>query len=466
MNAQINSVNPFTNEIIATFPALNKKEIEFKIQTARNVQQSWAKVSLEEKEQIFNKFKEVLTANIDTTAEIVKNECGKIRPDFEAEIYDVIDAIDYYLNLYKSIKPSEISPNQIAFPKTDISIQYVPYGIIALIMPWNFPFYSPMMFVITSILTGNAVLLKPSEYATMVGIEIKRLIELAGFPQDLLQIISGGEETGRLLVQSNVDKIFFVGSVEAGKDIMKNAGIKSLQFELGGNSAAIVLEDADIDLAVNGIVWGATYHSGQDCVGIKRIILHKSISEEFISKAKQLVESLIPTKDFGPYITKEARNEVKRRIDLAVEAGAELVTGGEVPSSKELIAGNWLTPSILKINNENIELIEKETFGNVIPIIIVDSDEEAIKKANNTEYGLSNAIFSQNPEKANKLAAQLESGMVFINDPFIAFPGWDHWTGWKNSGFGSTESKLMQCLRKKVISNNNSGEGRSFWFPY
>jgi acyl-CoA reductase-like NAD-dependent aldehyde dehydrogenase len=463
----IKSINPFSNEVIKEFESFNKEEIDLAIQNAKKAQISWSKLSTKERFKLFDKLKDVLTENIDSIAKVVLEEAGKLRPDFEAEIYDVIDGIDYYKAKYEQIKTDKsFNLNPVAFPDTATEIRYEPFGVIALIMPWNFPFYSPMMFVITSLITGNAVLLKPSEYTTMVGFEIERVLKAAGFPDNIIQIIPGGEETGRALVQSNVDKIFFVGSVEAGKDIMANAGIKPLQFELGGNSAAIVLEDADLDLAVSGIVWGATYHSGQDCVGIKRVVVVKEIADEFIKKIVQKVNALRAAVDYGPYITKEARDEVKKRIDHAVSNGAELLTGGHEPIEPDLFNGNWLLPSVVVIKNEEVELIQKETFGNVIPIIIVKNEAEAIKKVNDTKYGLSNAIFTKDTERAKRVEEQLESGMVFINDPFVAFPGWDHWTGWKESGFGTTESKLIQCLKKKVVSVNKGGKGRSFWYPY
>jgi betaine-aldehyde dehydrogenase len=234
---------------------------------------------------------------------------------------------------------------------------------------------------------------------------------------------------------------------------------------LGGNSAAIVLADADLDLAAAGIAWAGTYHSGQDCVGIKRVFVVEQIADEFLQKLIAIVKDLRPGVDYGPYITPEAMYRVKARVDDAVKNGAKLLCGGELLKFSAG-AGNWLTPSVILNTDSEIELVAEETFGNTIPVMVVPDVDVAVKEANNTTYGLSNSVFTRDIEFARALAYRLQSGMVFINEPFVAIPGWDHWTGWKNSGFGTVESKLMQCLKKKVLSINKLGQKRSFWYPY
>jgi acyl-CoA reductase-like NAD-dependent aldehyde dehydrogenase len=234
---------------------------------------------------------------------------------------------------------------------------------------------------------------------------------------------------------------------------------------LGGNSAAIVLDDADIDLAVQGIAWGGTYHSGQDCVGIKRVFVHQKIAKQFITALVSQVKSLRAGIDYGPYIRKEARDEVKKRLQEASKNGSNLLCGGELINPNNA-KGFWLSPSVIEIADSTLKLVSEETFGNVLPIMIFKDEQELIVEANNTKYGLSTSLFTKNLKRAHELSYQLQTGMVFINDPFIASPGWDHWTGWKQSGFGTTESKFMQCLKKKVISINTKGHKRAFWFPY
>jgi acyl-CoA reductase-like NAD-dependent aldehyde dehydrogenase len=460
---KIQSINPANGEVISLHEPTNPDEISEIVARARKTQQEWAGLSVNERVAIFLKLKHVLEENADNLLQIIEQETGKLRTDGEAEVYDVIDAVDYYIEQLRSVKAvTSLSLNSETFADTDLVIDFVPYGVMGLIMPWNFPFYSPMMFVMASVIAGNSVVLKPSEYSSMVGLEIKELFNQAGFPENLVEVIIGDEEVGRVLVKSQVDKIFFVGSVEAGEDIIKNSGIKPVQLEAGGNSAALVFDDAEIEQAAQAIAWGGTYHSGQDCVGIKRVYVTQRVADAFLKRLVEVVGSLRPGVDYGPYIRPHQLEMVERRIEMAVKGGARLLVGGERLER----SGFWLSPSVITFTDNETELVREETFGNVLPVKVVADEAEAIDLSNNSTYGLSTAVFTRNVEKAKSIAQRLESGMVFINDPFIAIPGWDHWTGWKKSGFGTVESKLMQCFKKKVVSINKQGKSRSFWYPY
>lgn len=454
-----------TGEVIKDFVAVDKEQIDRTVQIAKKAQSMWAQMELEDRLDCFKRLKSVMSDHVDDILSLMMEEGGKLKPDGEAEVYDVIDAIDYYSEKIKSIQTLDLGLNTQAFPDTIAGAHYVPYGVIGLIMPWNFPFYTPAMFVITATMAGNSVVMKPSEYTTMIGMKIKELFVEAGFPDGLVEIIPGAEDSGKLLVKASVDKIFFVGSVEAGQDILKNAGVKPVQLELGGNSAALILGDADLDLAANAVAWGGTYHSGQDCVAIKRVFVVESVAKEFIEKIVNIVSNLRPGIDYGPYIRSEALTEVESRIKDAVQHGAKLLYGGQRISSNKG-KGNWFSPSVLILDNQDFDIVRKETFGNVLPIMVVPDEDKAVDMANDTSYGLSNAIFTSDIEKAKRISKRMQSGLVFINDPFIAIPGWDYWTGWKNSGFGTPESKIMQCLRQQTVSVNQNGQKRVFWYPY
>lgn len=462
---KVDSVNPATGSVIRSFKAARPEGVRAAVEHAAIAQRQWAAMPFAKREKLFRSLAQVIKSRAEEVLQTIKQETGKTIADGEAEVYDVIDGIDYYLGKFKAVTAGDIELDAKAFPHTVAQISYQPYGVVGLIMPWNFPFYSPIMLALAALVAGNAVVLKPSEYATMNALLIQSLFAEAGFPNYVLQVLPGADETGRHLAGSSVDKLFFIGSVEAGKDVIAHAGVTPVQVELGGNSAALVLADADLDLAAAGVAWGGTYLSGQDCVGIKRVFVVESVAQAFLSKLITIVEGLRPEIDYGPYITRAAMEEVKRRLDDAVAHGAMLHCGGDILSLHDG-QGNWLAPSVLTYTDPSLELVAQETFGNVVPVMIVKNTEEAIKQANATDYGLSNVIFSRDAATARQIAGRLESGMVFVNDPVIAVPGCDHWTGWKQSGFGTTESKLMQCLKKKLVSVNRSATKRSFWYPY
>jgi len=463
---KIQSINPSSGKLIQEFPAATKKDVVDAVKKARSAQKEWAGLSLENRIEFLRKFSQVIQDNANAILDRMNKEGGKRMPDAQGELYDSIDAIEYYIEQMKKVS-SDLSNkvNPQAYPDTDFEVKYFPYGVIGLVLPWNFPFFVPMMYSIIALISGNAVVIKPSEYTTLIALDIKDYYRQAGFPDGLVEVLIGADETGKLLVKSDIDKIFFVGSIETGKDILANAGIKPVQVELGGNSAALVLKDADLNLAVNAVAWGGTYHAGQDCVGIKRVFVVESIADKFVNQLVDTVKNLRPGIDYGPFIRSEALETTKRRVDNAVSKGAKLMCGNQKITTKE---GNgfWLTPSVILHANPELELVAEETFGNVLPVMIVKDEQEAIKLANDSRYGLSNAVFTKDLSRGQEIADQIQSGMVFVNDALVAMLGLDYWTGWKQSGFGTPEPKIKQFLKQKVITVNKSGQPRAFWYPY
>jgi acyl-CoA reductase-like NAD-dependent aldehyde dehydrogenase len=455
------SLNPTTGELLHTHTADTPEVLAAKVDRARAAQLDWGLKPPSERIDSLRNLKRVIESKMPDILGLIHQETGKLSADGGAEIYDVLDAFDYYSRQYRELTMPSVEINTEAFHETQAWLESEPFGVLALIMPWNFSFYSPMMFIIAGATTGNAIILKPSEYSTLVGLMIRDLWIEAGLPSELLQIAVGDESVGRELVKIACDKIFFVGSVEGGKDVIANAGIIPVQVELGGNSAAVVMSDADLELAAQGIAWGGTYNSGQDCAGIKRVYAHSSIVTALQDRLVEIIKNLRKGIDYGPYISDEARSVVIKRLDEARAKGAQLLVGGNVISP-----GFWLSPSVVRIADENVSLVVEETFGNIIPIIPFEDEQSLVARVNNSKYGLSSAIFSTDTDSAVKLGRRLQVGMVFVNDPFISFAGWDHWTGCKNSGFSTMDSKLTQCLRKRVFSSNPHRNVRSFWYPY
>lgn len=470
---EITSINPSTGEKIATHQTASTNEVASAVVRAREAQASWKTTPPEERIMLFAKLGEVIEAQVDEIVSLIHEETGKRVPDAEYEPYDIMDGIGHYSRQLKLLMAKDLAVPPSFLPhgtkfNTIAELRLEPHGVVAAIMPWNFPFWIPMVNIIPSMLAGNTVVFKPSEYSTLVGKKIAELFREAGFPEGVLELVVGADEVGKALVTSGIDFVFLTGSVEAGLDARRNVGLKPVEFELGGNSASIILEDADIDLAVEGTVWGGVYNAGQSCSGHKRVYVHEAIADEFKRRVLEKVNSLVPVRDYGPYIRQSQLEEVDRRVQDAVRQGAKLLTGGQPPKNlpKEYEGGFWYAPTVLEYADDALSLVSKETFGNVLPIRVVGSTDQAIKLANATDYGLNNILWSQNLEEAEKLAGQLQSGMVFINEAELALVAGEYWGGWKNSGIGSIGTKLEKCFKQQLLIAHTGSKPRDYWFPY
>lgn len=472
MLSRIESINPMTGERIETFEATSKAEVHSTISKCRKSFSDWRGTSLDDRLQLFKELATAIEEDTDDLQNLILNETGKRIPDAEYEVYDIVDGIEHYgqqmrrITLDDGTIPLSFLPHGTKFD-TIPELRYEPHGVAAVIMPWNFPFWIPMVNIIPALMAGNTVVFKPSEYSTLVGQKIVQLFRRAGFPEGVLEMVVGDEKVGKEMVKGDVDLIFLTGSVQAGLDVRRNAGLKPVELELGGNSASIVCEDADLELAVEGTVWGALYNAGQSCSGLKRVFVHKNVADEFKAKVLKKVDSLQPARDYGPYIRYSAMQTVQNRIRDAVNHGAKVLYSNNLKGlPDEYKDGYWLAPTVLEYKNDNIELVTQETFGNVLPIRIVESTEEAILLANSTDYGLTNVLWTQDLEKGQELARQLQSGMVFINEAEISLVAGEYWRGWKNSSIGGVGSKIEKCLKQQLLITYTSSKPREYWFPY
>jgi len=473
LGTKLSVLDPSLGKVISSIKTTNVTGVDQAVQRARLAQSTWKLVPAEEKIALFAKLSELLSDNSDKLIALIGQETGKRKSDAEYEVFDIIDGIAHFSRQLRLITsqdrtvPTSFLPHGTKF-NTMAQLRLEPHGVAAVIMPWNFPFWIPMANLIPLLLAGNTAVFKPSESSSLVGQAIKGLFDKAGFPKSVLELVIGADAVGKALVNSSVDIIVFTGSVEAGLDVKRNAGMRPVELELGGNTASIVCKDAPLNLAVEGTVWGALYNVGQSCSGHKRVFVHKDVAEEFTQMVIDKVGSLKPGVDYGPYITKDAMNTVDERIKDAIKRGAELKIGGHPLGNlpPEYKNGNWYAPTVLVYTNDELSIISQETFGNVLPIRVVESDEEAIQLANNTSYGLNNVIWTNDHEKGENLAEKLESGMVFINEAELALVAGEYWGGWKNSGLGSIGTKLERSFKQQLIITYTGSEPREYWFPY
>jgi acyl-CoA reductase-like NAD-dependent aldehyde dehydrogenase len=345
-------------------------------------------------------------------------------------------------------------------------------GVIGVISPWNYPFLLSMNPVVTALFSGNGAVLKPSEYSPYSGLLVEELARDAGLPDGLVQVIIGGGETGEALVRSGVDKLFFTGGSVTGRKVLEAAAenLTPVILELGGKDAAIVLEDADLERAARGIVWGAFQNAGQTCLSVERVFVVEDVYDAFIrevlARVREIVVGSAGDVDMGPMTTPEQLLKVEELLGDAVGRGAAVLTGGERTDP----ASNVFLPTVLGDLDPNARVLLDETFGPILPIVPVKDAEEALHRANETAYGLSASVWTGNRRVGLALAARLKAGGVCVNDALAhyAVPGLP-FGGVGESGYGRSKGLegLGELTRTRSVLVDRLGMRREpWWFPY
>ncbi|MDX2141251.1 MAG: aldehyde dehydrogenase family protein [Chloroflexota bacterium] len=480
MTEPVESLNPETGQRIRSFASTSPAEVQQAVARARAAQPAWAFLPFEERAERIGAFAREVARNAPSLTALIKEETGKRIPDAQYEVWDHlpvsiggsggIDACirDMQLLIERGANRdvSDLLPH--GMPGTSAHVRWLPHGVVGMIMPWNFPLWIPIVNIIPALLAGNTVVFKPSEYATLVGLEIDHMLRSAGVEPSVFQTLIGGKATGQALANAGLDQLWLTGSLNAGMSVQSAMRMRPVEMELGGNSAAIICEDADLDLAIAGSVWGATYNAGQSCSGIKRIFVHHKIADAFVERAVESVRSLRAGTDYGPLIRASQRDHALHRIHDARAQGAQVLIGGSIPSDlpDAWQSGFWLAPTVMVLPHMNIELVREETFANVMPIFVVQDEDEAVRLANDTAFGLSNSVWSRDTLRAHQIATRLHSGMVFINEVEVALLYGEHWRGWKDSSIAGAGSKLERCFKQQLIVEYRDSTPREYWYPY
>jgi acyl-CoA reductase-like NAD-dependent aldehyde dehydrogenase len=347
-----------------------------------------------------------------------------------------------------------------------------PYGVIGVIAPWNYPLLLSINPVITALFTGNAAVLKPSEYSPYSGLLVEELCRDAGLPEGLVQVIIGGGPTGEALVRSGVDKVFFTGGSETGKSVMAAAAdsLTPVALELGGKDAAIVLEDADLERTAQGIVWGAFQNAGQTCLSVERVFVVEGIYDAFLRQVLARVRDLRAGSttgvDVGPITTPEQLLKLERQLEDAVERGGAVLVGG----TRTDPASNVFLPTVVTGVESPAPLLQEESFGPVLPIMPVKDAEEALSRANETPFGLSASVWTGNRRRGEAMASRIRAGGVCVNDVMThyAVPGLP-FGGVGESGFGRSKGLegLAEMTRTRSVLVDRWGMAREpWWYPY
>ncbi len=466
--------NPATQETVGTIPRQTAEEIAAAVTRAHAAQPRWAATPVGDRLKIISKFQQLLCAQKDAVTQVITREAGK--PTAEAlgtEVLVVLDSAKYLIDNAPAFLLPEPVPHSNPIMKLKKGTLYrEPYGVIGIISPWNYPFSLPSVQTLTALATGNAVVLKPSEFTPFSSLELQRLLREAGLDSDLLQIVTGDGAAGVALLQSKIDKMVFTGSVATGKKVAQAAAAKLLPvvLELGGKDPMIVCADADVEVASSAAVWGAFMNSGQTCLSVERCYVHESIYERFLTACVEKTKKIQQgrgtdiTTDIGPMIHDRQLHTVQAQVEDAVHRGARLLVGGEpLPQ----LGPNFYAPTILADVTHEMELMREETFGPVLPVRSFKNEEEAVTLANDSEFGLAASVWTSDRSRGDALARRINAGTVMVNDVVACFGISEapH-GGVKASGIGRTHGKfgLEEMVWPKYVDSDRLPRMKKLWW--
>lgn len=473
----LRSINPSTEDELVSIAALDKGDIDNQLLKARQAHKHWAVVPLKERLAYFDRLSELVSEQADEIAGLIAVEQGKTIVEAKAaEVMPVLATIkSLKKHDYKVLQNRRIRHDMILFTHKKSRCMFVPFGIIAVISAWNYPFSVPVMQILHAAAAGNAVVFKPAPGVILISQKIQKLFTEAGFPEGLVNMLFiHDEEAPYLAGHKDIDKLIFTGSTETGFKVMRTAAeqMTPVILELGGKDPAVIAADADLRRTAKGIVWGSMFNSGQVCAAVERTYVERSAACEFIRLCVEETEKLTigdplkPGTDIGPLENKKQMQVVMEQIEDAVSKGAKVETGGKRMGDK----GFFIEPTILTRVNHSMKVMTEETFGPVLPVMEVDSVDQAIAMANDSPYGLSAYGWTSSRKTAEKLQQELHAGTVMIND---ATSSWGEpqapWGGFKKSGIGRTHSTfgLREMVQVKYVSyDRGSNTSNLWWFPY
>ena len=438
-NKFIEIYSPVGNCLVGKVPAMTKDEVDFAIKNAKEAQISWKNIPINKRAEILYKAADLLIEKVDEMSDVMMREIGKDKKSAESEILRSADYIRFTADTAKNLSGESIPGDSFpGFKKNKISlVTREPLGVVLAISPFNYPINLASSKIAPALIAGNSVVLKPATQGSLCGLYLAKVFEQAGVPAGVLNTVTGrGSEIGDYIVtHPSIDFINFTGSTEVGTRISKITSMVPLLMELGGKDAAIVLKDADLDLAASNIVSGAYSYSGQRCTAVKRILVVEEIADQLVEKVKERVEKLkvgnpIDRAEVVPLIDNKSADFVWELINEAREKGAHLLVGGKREE-------NLIYPTLFDYVTTDMRLAWEEPFGPVLPIIRVKDKDEAIEIANKSEYGLQSSVFTQNINEAFYVADKLEVGTVQVNNKTERGPDHFPFLGVKASGIGT-----------------------------
>jgi acyl-CoA reductase-like NAD-dependent aldehyde dehydrogenase len=471
---QIASVNPATGEVLHAFACATDADVKAAVARARAAQDKWHALDIRKRISILREFQRLLHARKSQVARVVTSEAGK--PYVEAlttEVVVVLDAARFLIDrAYSLLSDQSVPHGSLAMKTKSGRIVRQPYGVIGIISPWNYPFSTPSTEVLAALVAGNTVVLKPSEFTTLCAVELQSLLYEAGVPKDVFALVPGDGSTGAALVNSGVDKLIFTGSVATGKRVAHTAADQLLPIvlELGGKDPMIVLDDADVDVVSSGAVWGAFVNCGQACLSVERCYVHRNLYERFVAACVEKTRKLRVGNgvnsdiDVGPLIHQKQLAVVDAHVEDAVARGARVLCGGKRLTE---LGANFYAPTVLAEVSHEMRIMREETFGPVLPIMAVDSEDEAVRLANDSEFGLAASVWTSDRARGERLAKRIRAGTVMVNDVVTCFGISEapH-GGVKASGLGRTHGSfgLEEMVWVKYVDSDWLPKVKKVWW--
>ena len=435
------------HDLIGLFPLSGAPDIDAAVEAAKMAFANWRLVPAPKRGEMLYRVGELLRAHKDEIARAMTREMGKVLKETRGDVQEGIDTAFYVAGegrrLFGETTPSEL-PDKCA-----MSLR-MPVGVCALITPWNFPMAIPTWKMFPALLCGNTVILKPAEDTPHTAVKLCEIIEQAGIPPGVVNLVQGrGEDVGAALVRHpDVALVSFTGSAAVGREIAAAGGqlLKRVSLELGGKNAQVVMEDADLELAAEGALWGAFGTTGQRCTATSRLIVHREVKntliDSLVARAEKITigDGLDETVEMGPLINDPAREKVERYIEIGRQEGARLLTGGSIYAQGICANGYFFQPTIFDQVTPRMRIAQEEIFGPVLSVIEIKSFEEAIAVLNDTRYGLSSSIYTRDVGRAFRAMRDIEAGITYINGPTIGAEVHLPFGGVKDTGNGHREA--------------------------
>lgn len=456
--AKLQSINPSTYEVLGEAEISTPQEVAEKVKLAREAQKEWRSLGLAGRISVLRKAFEEFTSKKEEFAVLISKEMGMpivdARDGFEGPGGALAYANWYFDNAEKYLSPETTFENN----KEIHQVFYEPIGVAAVIVPWNFPFANFIWGCLQSLIAGNTIVLKHSEECPLSGKFIEEVMT-KHLPKGVFNEVYGDGEVGKVLVEQDINMIAFTGSTRTGKYLYEVAGRRFIKavMELGGSAPGIIFEDANLEEAIGSVCFNRVYNQGQCCDGLKRLLVHEDIYDKVVEKvaasfsAKKVGNALEEDTEVGPLVAKRQLETLISQVQDAKAKGAKVIVGGN--SLEEKLGGAFFEPTALPNVTKDMKVWTEEVFGPVLPIMRFSTEEEAIELANQTSYGLGAYVYTQDKDKAEHVAAALESGMVSVNGANYVMP-FNPFGGYKNSGFGREHGKygFHEVIQVKVVA--------------